>query len=128
MKFAYTILYVDSVAETLTFYDKAFGFSKKMITPEEDYGELVCGDTTLSFASHKLGESNFNKGYQKSTRNKPLGFELAFTTENIDSDFEKAIKNGATLVSSIEEKPWGQKVGYVQDLNGFIIEICTPIQ
>ena len=26
------------------------------------------------------------------------------------------------------EKLWGQKVGYVLDNNGFLIEICTPIK
>jgi uncharacterized glyoxalase superfamily protein PhnB len=39
-----------------------------------------------------------------------------------------AIKNGAELLEETVTKPWGQKVGYLRDLNGFIIEICTPIQ
>jgi len=129
MKFTYTILYVENVLETIEFYEQAFGFQKKLITPEKDYGELFSGETTISFASIELGNSNFKNGFQKSSlSNKPFGIELAFTTENIEIDFEKAKNAGATEVEKLTTKPWGQKVGYLKDNNGFLIEICTPIK
>ncbi len=53
---------------------------------------------------------------------------MAFTTESIETDFKKAIDAGATEFEPLVEKPWGQKVGYVIDNNGFLIEICTPIK
>ncbi len=129
MKYAYTILYVDNVIETIAFYEKAFGFQKKIVTPESDYGELISGDTTIAFASIELGNSNFKNGFQKIEHaTKPFGVELAFTSENIEKDFQNAIDHGATPFEPLIEKPWGQKVGYVLDNNGFIIEICTPIK
>nr|WP_167571728.1 MULTISPECIES: VOC family protein [Aquimarina] len=129
MKFAYTIIYVENVPETIDFYEKAFGFKKKFITPENDYSELISGETTIAFASIELGNSNVKDGFIKSSLlEKPFGVELAFTTENIDFDFEKAIKAGAIEVEKLITKPWGQKVGYVKDNNGFLIEICTPIK
>ena len=129
MKYTYTILYVENVLETIEFYERAFGFQRKFITPEKDYGELISGETTISFASIELGNSNFKNGFQKSTlSNKPFGIELAFTTENIELDFEKAKEAGATEIEKLTTKPWGQKVGYIKDNNGFLIEICTPIK
>ena len=129
MKFSYTILYVEEVTKTIVFYEKAFGFSRKFITPEGDYGELLTGETTIAFANLALGKSNFKDGFIKSTANgKPFGVELAFTTENIESDYKQAIKAGAIEVTPITQKPWGQKVSYVKDINGFLIEICTPIK
>ncbi|WP_179349832.1 VOC family protein [Winogradskyella pacifica] len=129
MKYAYTILYVEDVEKTMSFYENAFGFQKKFITPEHDYGELLSGETTIAFASHSLGNSNFKKGFkQLSINEKPNGIEMAFTTENIENDFNKAIKAGAIEYEPIIEKPWGQKVGYLRDINGFLIEICTPIK
>ncbi|HIP37147.1 MAG TPA: VOC family protein [Crocinitomix sp.] len=129
MKYTYTILYVENVLETIKFYELAFGFQRKFITPEKDYGELSSGETTISFASIELGNMNFKNGFQKSSSlNKPFGIELAFTTDNIEVDFEKAKKAGAIEIGKIVTKPWGQKVGYLKDNNGFIIEICTPIQ
>ena len=50
------------------------------------------------------------------------------TFENIESDFKRALEMGAIEFEPLTEKPWGQKVGYVRDNNGFLIEICTPIK
>ncbi len=128
MKFAYTILYVSNVEQTLAFYIKAFGFEQKMITPEKDYGELNTGETTLSVASHALGEQNFNKPYQKTAEDKPpFGIELAFTSLQIEKDFKRAIDAGATVFEPLDQKPWGQIVGYLRDINGYLIEVCTPM-
>jgi len=129
MKYAYTILYVESVPETIDFYCKAFGLEQKFISPKNDYGELISGETTIAFASIELGNSNFKNGFEKTTHyKKPFGIELAFTTKNIETDFQKAIDSGAIEFEPLVKKPWGQKVGYVRDNNGFLIEICTPIQ
>jgi len=129
IQYAYTILYVKDVPKTMEFYKKAFGFEEKMITPENDYGELKSGSTTLAFASITLGKSNFKKGFIESDLDKkPFGFELAFTTLNVEETIKSAITNGAILLEEPVTKPWGQKVGYLRDLNGFIIEICTPIE
>ncbi|NRD18434.1 VOC family protein [Winogradskyella eckloniae] len=129
MKYAYTILYVADVEKTLAFYNTAFGFQKKFMTPEHDYGELVSGETTIAFAANELGQSNFKNGFEKLDLNKkPNGIEMAFTTKHIEDDFARAIKAGAIQYEPIIEKPWGQKVGYLRDINGFLIEICTPIK
>ena len=129
MKYTHTILYVDNVEETIRFYEKAFGFNSKFITPEKDYGELVSGETAIAFASTELGNSNFKNGFSKVTSDvKPVGIELTFTSENIEADFQHAINSGAILFEPLVEKPWGQKVGYVRDNNGFLIEICTPVK
>lgn len=128
MKFGYTILYVADVEQTITFYESAFGFQRKFITPEGDYGELLTGETTLAFASFELGESNFKKGYLKSNpADRPFGMELAFVTDDIETDYQRAVDAGAVIEEPIIAKPWGQKVGYVRDINGFLIEICTPV-
>lgn len=127
MKYAYTILYVENVLESIEFYEKAFGFHRKFVTPENDYGELICGETTISFASFQLAQSNFELEFLKVSAQKPFGIELAFTSENIETDFAKAIQAGAIEVSPIIKKPWGQKVAYLKDNNGFLIEICTPM-
>lgn len=38
IKFAYTILYVKDAEKTITFYEKAFGFARKFVTPDNSYG------------------------------------------------------------------------------------------
>lgn len=41
IKFAYTILYVKDVTKAAEFYENTFGFTRKFVTPENDYGELL---------------------------------------------------------------------------------------
>jgi len=128
IKFAYTILYVQDVEKTIAFYEKAFGFTKKFITPDNSYGELLMGETTLSFASVTLASSNLKDGFtQSSLANKPFGIEIGFTTDNVEATVELAVKAGATILEDPRTKPWGQVVAYIRDLDGFLIEICTPM-
>ena len=128
IQYTYTIHYVEDVTKTLVFYNEAFGFKTKFATPEGDYGELISGSTTLAFANLELGSANFKEGFSASRLDKkPFGIELAFTTTDVEEAMEIAITKGATLLEETVAKPWGQKVGYVRDLNGFIIELCTPI-
>ncbi|MEM8528232.1 MAG: VOC family protein [Bacteroidota bacterium] len=129
VKFAYTILYVQNVTKTIEFYERAFGFTRKFITPENDYGEVLSGETTLAFAFVELAKTNLSEGFQESDLNqKVFGIELGFTTEEVEKTVEAALQAGATLLEAPKTKPWGQTVSYVRDLDGFLIEICTPME
>lgn len=128
IKFAYTILYVRDVTKAVEFYEGAFGFARKFVTPENDYGELLVGETTLSFASITLAKSNLTNGFTESNlADKPFGMEIGFTTDNVEETVAMAKKAGATIIENPKTKPWGQTVAYVRDLDGFLIEICTPM-
>ena len=92
LSYAYTILYVESVEQTIAFYENAFGFIKKFITPEGDYGELLSGDTTIAFASIELGKSNLKNGFIPSDVNdKPFGIELTFVSTDIETTLKKPL-------------------------------------
>ena len=128
IKFAYTILYVKDVEKTINFYEKAFGFAKKFITPDNSYGELLVGETTLSFASVILASSNLKDGFTESSlTNKPFGIEIGFTTDNVEETVQSAVNAGGTILENPKTKPWGQVVAYVRDIDGFLIEICTLV-
>jgi len=128
IKFAYTILYVQDVTKSIEFYESGFGFTRKFITPDNDYGELLVGETTLSFASTTLAKSNLKEGFAESSlKNKPFGIEIGFTTDNVEETVSTAVNAGATIAADPVTKPWGQIVAYVRDIDGFLIEICTPM-
>jgi lactoylglutathione lyase len=128
IKFAYTILYVEDVTKAISFYVKAFDFKQKFVTPDCSYGEVVSGETTLSFASKTLAHSNLKDGFMESSLNqKPFGIEIGFTTNDVPNTVKKAVEAGAILVEEPKTKPWGQVVAYIRDYDGFLIEICTPI-
>jgi lactoylglutathione lyase len=129
VKLGYTILYVSNVTRSIEFYESAFGFERKFVTPENDYGELSTGETTISFASIALANSNLKSGFlQSSPIDKPFGLELALVTETVLETMEQAVSAGATVIEKPIQKPWGQTVGYIRDLDGFLLEICSPIR
>ena len=128
MKLAYTILYVESVAETIAFYERAFGLTRGMVTDTLEYGELQTGDTKLAFAANSFVKGLNSLPFEAASPDKAAPpMELGFVTETVEEDFDRAVAAGAVVVKRPERKPWGQLVGYLRDNNGFLLEICSPI-
>ena len=126
----YVILYVNDVAASLAFYEKAFGLTRRFFHDDSGkaYGELETGATRLAFASIVLANEHLKQPVVAATPDKsPLGVEIALTTPDVATLFQHAVKTGATSVSEPTTKPWGQTVAYVRDNSGFLVELCTPM-
>ncbi|MBS1650528.1 MAG: lactoylglutathione lyase [Bacteroidetes bacterium] len=122
------ILYVNDQQASTKFYTKLFRQSPNMSVP---------GMTEFKLAENcKLGLMP-NKGIAKILSNKTphpeqgSGIprcELYFYVDDINAEFNNAIKIGAKLISSIEGREWGDKVCYFSDLDGHIIAFATKIK
>jgi lactoylglutathione lyase len=129
MKFGYTIVYVPSVPDTLTFYEQAFGLQRRFLHDSGEYGELDTGSTVLAFASHAMGKTHLGDDFSPvAPTQPPPGIELAFVTDEVEAAYARAIAAGATSLHPPQQKPWGQTVAYVRALEGTLIELCTPIR
>lgn len=126
MKLRYTILYVDDVAATLDFYKRAFALEIGFLHEAGDYGELSTGETKLAFSSTALIRQ-LGKTPGKPLSDAPV-FEIAFETDDVTAAFERAVAAGAKPVQAFRDEPWGQTTSYVSDPNGYLIEICSPVQ
>ena len=127
MHFGYAIVYVPDVRAATDFYAAAFGFKLRFHADDWDYAELETGDTTLAFAAERMADVTgiaFTPNRPDATA---AGIELAFVTEQVAEGFARAIETGATPVSEPHQMPWGQTVSYVRDLNGVLVEICSPV-
>lgn len=127
MKLGYTIIYVADVPATIEFFGHAFGLKHRFIHESQLYGELDTGETVLAFASEQMADLN---GIEIRPNRKDAiasGFEVALVTDDPHSAYTTAVEAGADPVSPPTEKPWGQVVAYVRDLNGCLIEICSPV-
>ena len=128
MKLGYTILYVESVAETVAFYEAAFGLERGMVAPSNEYGEMQTGDTKLAFAANGFVKTLTAVPFEAAAPEKAAPpVELGLVTEDVEAAFARATAAGAVAVKRPEKKPWGQLVAYVRDNNGFLVELCTPI-
>ena len=128
MKLGYTILYVADVAQTLAFWEAAFGLQRRMLSEHGEYGELDTGETALAFVSHAhiRGMLPAEFGAASGSRAAPT-FEIALTTDDVGKAQRRALQAGATLVMEPTVKPWGQTVAYVRDCDGNLVELCTPM-
>lgn len=128
MKFAYTILYVKDVAQSVAFYTSAFDLEKRFIDESGQYAEMETGGTTLAFAANELAKSNLPQGFQEnSLANLPAGIEVGFVADDVSAAFARAVDAGAVAVAEPKVKPWGQTVAYVRDLDGILVEIASAM-
>lgn len=128
MKLGYTIIYVPDVAASLSFFERAFGLSRRFLHESGTYGELETGETTLAFAAHELGDMHFPDGFVAASESvRPLGMEIALVTPAVEEAHARAVAAGATALQAPQTKPWGQVVSYVRCPDGTLVEICSPV-
>ena len=127
MKLGYTIIYVADVPSTVEFYESAFNVQRRFIHESGLYAEMETGDTALAFAGNEAAEMNGLAITPNDPANVAAAWEICFVTDDVEAAYSRAITNGCKSVSYPTEKPWGQVVSYVRDLNGCIVEIASPI-
>ena len=82
----------------------------------------------LSFAANELAKSNLLLQFVENDRtNLPAGIEVGLVTDDVEGIYMQAIEAGALAVAEPKVKLWGQTVAYVRDLDGVLVEICSPM-
>lgn len=127
MRFGYTIIYVQDVRATVLFYEQALGFRSKFIDETGQYAELDSGETTLAFASESMAVAHGAQIMANRPGGAAPGIEIALVSDKIERDFAHALMFGATEVKQPTLMPWGQTVAYLRDINGVLVELCTPL-
>ncbi|KAM6577949.1 hypothetical protein CsatB_029786 [Cannabis sativa] len=128
---AYIVIYVKDVAKSVTFYEKAFGFSVRRLDKSHRWGELESGQSTIAFTplhQHETDEVTGSVQTAAGSHGERQPVEVCFAFSDVDAAYKKAIENGAVSVSEPEEKEWGQKVGYVRDINGIVVRMGSHVQ
>jgi uncharacterized glyoxalase superfamily protein PhnB len=126
----YVILFVKDVSASLAFYEQAFGLSRRFFNDDQGkaYGELETGAACLAFASLELAKAQLKQEVVvASLDNPPLGVEVALVTPDVPHLYSRALTAGASSISEPATMPWGQTVAYVRDIDGHLVELCTPV-
>jgi lactoylglutathione lyase len=129
MKFGYTIIFVEDIAKTVEFYQTAFGLEAQTVTPM--FAQMKTGDVSLAFGanSNERHELAGVVDFRDNTPDQdPAGIQISFVSKNVEADFARAIKAGATSVIEPNVKPWGQTVSRVRDLNGVLVGIVSALK
>lgn len=126
VRLGYVILYVPDVVAAVAFYERAFGLTRRFVHESGTYAELETGATALAFADENATPTA--GAFELNRRDgKACGAEVGLVVADVPAAFARATAAGATAALAPVEKPWGQTVSYVRDLNGFLVELCSAI-
>ncbi|KAK7262437.1 hypothetical protein RJT34_30010 [Clitoria ternatea] len=126
--FGYVVIYVTDVAESVAFYAKAFGYCVRRLDESHRWGELESGNTTIAFTPMHQHETDHLTGvvHTSSLPERPPA-EVCFVYSDVDAAYKRAVENGAVPVTEPELKKWGQKVGYVRDIDGNVVRMGSHV-
>ena len=115
---------MSDIPAAVSFYQKAFGFSKRGIMNGPD-GKPIHAELTLRGARLMLGPENpaMGKRTAKSVGASPAG--LYIYVENVDKVVGKATKLGATSQDPAMDMFWGDRCGTIVDPDGYAWMIGT---
>ena len=127
MQLGYVIVYVRDVAETVSFYERAFGLTRRFVHESGHYAEMETGATALAFAGEAFVAQTCHAFRLNRPEAEPAGAEVALVVDDVDAAFKAAGAAGALPYVEPHQKPWGQTVAYVRDPNGFLVELCSAV-
>lgn len=119
------IVYVDEPVKAAELYTRAFGLSERFRGPGGAYVELDAGTSRIGFVTFSVGQDNVQGGVRRPGE-QPANIELALVSEDIDAAFAQACGAGCVALAEPVDKPWGQRVAYVRDPFGTLIELASP--
>jgi uncharacterized glyoxalase superfamily protein PhnB len=128
LRLGWVIVYVDEPAQAAAFYERTFGLRGDFVHPSGTYAQLDTGQTRLAFAAYELGDGNFPGGVQRAPRDgQPPNVEIALVADDVDAVFARALEAGCAALAAPADKPHGQRVAYVRDPFGTLVELATPV-
>ena len=117
-------LTVSDVATAVSFYQKAFGFSKRGIMNGPD-GKPIHAELTLRGTTLMLGPENEMMGKRSAKNVGASPASLYLYVEDVDKVVDKARKLGAAQQGPVMDMFWGDRCGTVMDLDGYTWMIGT---
>jgi predicted enzyme related to lactoylglutathione lyase len=127
MTLGWVIVYVDDPGAAAAFYEGTFGLSTEFVVPGE-YAQMDTGTTKIGFASYALARTNFDGGVREADGGgAPANVELALVHADVDAAYRIALEAGCASLSAPVDKPQGQRVAWVRDPFGTLLELATPL-
>lgn len=120
-------LFVRDCAGAIEFYKKAFGTTEKLRMPLPDgkvgHGEIILGDSVIM-----LAEEAPSNGFPSPLSINGSGASVFLYVPDVDTLFNRAITNGATVILPVADQFYGDRVGTLKDPFGHVWSIATHME
>lgn len=119
------ILYVEDQKKSRDFYSKLLEKEPSLDVP--GMTELILSDNLKLGLIPENGIAKIlsDKTPHPSTGNGIPRCELYLYVEDSDKQYQQAVSLGANEISPVSLRDWGDRVGYVSDLDGHVIAFAT---
>ena len=118
------MLTVSDIPAAVSFYQKAFGFSKRAVMKGPD-GKPIHAELTLRGTTLMLGPENDAMGKRSAKSIGASPASLFIYVENVDKVVDKATKLGATSQGPVMDMFWGDRCGTIVDPDGYTWMVAT---
>jgi catechol 2,3-dioxygenase-like lactoylglutathione lyase family enzyme len=120
------ILYVADQQKSRDFYSTILDQQPDLDVPGMTEFILTDNSKLGLMPENGIAKILLDKAPHPSTGNGIPSCELYLHTDNIEESFNRAIMAGAQEISQIQDRDWGDTVGYLVDFDGHIIAFATP--
>ena len=127
IKLVETILYVNNQEKSSKFYQKLLRNPPDLDVPGMTEF-IISGNCKLGLMPNKgIAQILTDKLPHPDSGNGIPRCELYLYADDIEIEFENALKSGALLISPISEMDWGDKACYFSDPDGHVIAFAEKI-
>ena len=117
-------LTVSDIPAAVSFYQKAFGFSKRSIMNGPD-GKPMHAVLTLRGTTLMLGPENAAMGRRTAKSLGASPASLYLYVDKVDKVVSKALSLGATSQGPVMDMFWGDRCGTIMDSDGYTWMVAT---
>ena len=118
------MLTVSDIHTAVSFYQKAFGFSKRAVMNGPD-GKPIHAELTLRGTTLMLGPENPALGKRTAKTIGASPASLFLYVEDVDRVVSKALSSGATSKGPVMDMFWGDRCGTIVDPDGYAWMVGT---
>jgi uncharacterized glyoxalase superfamily protein PhnB len=118
-------LMLDGAMKAAEFYQRAFGATIAAAYPPDDKGRTMHVHLYINGSSVMLSDPFPEHGCGFET---PQGFTMTLMVKDIDADYDRAVKAGATATMPPTDMFWGDRYGQVKDPFGVTWAMNAPIK
>lgn len=119
-RLGYVVRFVDDLDACVRFYKEVLG--QRLTKRTAHWAQFDGGGVTFGLYDRQAMARNLDVEVAELGR-APGALELAFEVGDVDAAFAAAIAKGAREYRRPENRPWGERTGYILDPDGALVEL-----